>query len=114
MVYFFLSVLYLSTGVAWLNDTNHDFGEIEKARPVQHDFTFINTGTDSLYIDNVRTSCGCTDTEWPPRGIATDSTEIIRVHYDSKDNGYFQKKIRVYFRGIRKPSLLTIEGNIIE
>ncbi len=112
---FFAGFFLLSSfSVDWINDTNHDFGEIPYGESVVYEFPFKNRGTEVLVIDNVRSSCGCTATEWSQEAIAPDSTGVIKVDYDAKDIGYFYKKIKVYFKGIRKPEKLTIEGDIVE
>lgn len=98
----------------WTNDTHHDFGDIPYGKAVKYQFQFKNTGDEPLVIDNVRSSCGCTLTDWPQDPVLPDSTGIILVDYDAKDKGYFYKKIKVYFQGLRKAEKLTIEGDIVE
>ena len=98
----------------WTNDTHHDFGDIPYGKSVKYRFSFINKGEEAVVIDNVRSSCGCTLSEWPQDPILPDSTGIIKVDYDAKDKGYFYKKLKVYFQGVRKAQILSIEGDIVE
>ena len=42
------------------NETEHDFGEIERNIPVETTFTYKNTGNAPLVITDIKTSCGCT------------------------------------------------------
>jgi hypothetical protein len=112
---FLLSFLVLpELAVEWTNDTHYDFGDLPYGKAVQYEFPFKNVGDEALVIDNVRASCGCTLTDWPQDPIAPDSTGVILVDYDAKDKAYFYKKIKVYFQGIRKAEILTIEGDIVE
>ena len=96
--------------VEWQTDMTHDFGDLERGNPVTFDFTFRNTGPDSLYIDNVRTACGCTSPEWEDVMVPPDSLGYIHIEYDADDAGYFNKWIKVYFNGYRKAEKLFIEG----
>ncbi len=107
-------LLLQSLSVDWVDDTHYDFGEISYGIPVIYDFPFKNTGTEALIIDNVRASCGCTAIEWTQEPVLPDSMGYITVDYDAKDRGYFQKKIKVYFKGIRGAEKLTIEGEVID
>ncbi|MCB0635125.1 MAG: DUF1573 domain-containing protein [Lewinella sp.] len=115
---FLLSILWLSwtlppnAPVEWETDQTRDFGDIPYGEPAVAVFTFRNTGTDSLYIDNVRTSCGCTVPDWQDHLIPPDSTGAVRVEYDGEDSGYFRKWIKVYFNGYRKAERLYIEGYV--
>lgn len=98
--------------VAWEADKVYDFGDITKGDTVQMVFTFRNTGTDSLYIDNVRTACGCTSPDWADVQVAPDSLGRVHIEYDAEDTGYFSKWIKVFFNGYRKPEKLYIEGYV--
>ncbi|MEL7123153.1 MAG: DUF1573 domain-containing protein [Bacteroidota bacterium] len=110
-----LMFLFLgTTNLLWLTEIDYDFGQVTYDTPVNIAFEYQNTGSDSLYIDNVRTSCGCTTSEWSYEAVAPDSIGVIHVSYDSRDMGKIKKKIKVYFRSVRKPHILTIEGTVIE
>jgi hypothetical protein len=39
---------------------SYDFGSIPAGEKVSHDFIIYNTGDDTLVINDVRASCGCT------------------------------------------------------
>jgi hypothetical protein len=108
----FFSVFLLSSPVKWLGDTEHDFGEINYKEPVVHTFRFRNTGEEALIIDNVRTGCGCTAIDWSYEPIPAGEESVIEVEFDAGKQGYFYKKIKVYFHGIKKPAILSIEGNV--
>jgi hypothetical protein len=100
--------------VIWQVPTTHDFGDLERGVPKTTVFTFRNTGSDSLYIDNVRPECGCTSPEWEDVRVPPDSLGHIMIEYDADDKGYFNKSIKVYFNGYRKAEWLWIEGWVEE
>ncbi len=114
LLWFFLLIVSFSTEVSWLSPLEHDFGDIIQFQPVQQSFEFKNEGDAPLLIDNVRTTCGCTATNWPEDPIPPGKQAAIEVEYDAKKAGYFEKPIKVYFHGIRKPVRLRVEGYVVE
>jgi hypothetical protein len=100
--------------VIWLEEVEHDFGDVWREQPVRHAFTFRNVSGTPLYIDNVRTACGCTGTIWSREPIAPDSVSTILVEYDARQLGYFRKYARVYFRGQRKAEKLWVSGFVVQ
>ena len=98
-------------GITW-NTLNHDFGEIRQGNGVVFDFIFTNNTPDSLTIDNIRTTCGCTAASWQENAVQPHTASIIPVQFDASESGYFEKTIKVYFKKIRKPVLLAISGEV--
>jgi hypothetical protein len=96
--------------VEWLSSTTHDFGEIPQGIPVRHTFHFRNRGEAPLIIDNVRPSCGCTTPEWPDSPVPVDSTASITVEFNANMPGYFNKLVKVYYRGRRGADRLYLSG----
>jgi hypothetical protein len=99
-----------TSSVFWLNEPEHDFGWMAKGTPQTHLFQFKNTSTDSLHIETIRTTCGCTAPTWSEAAIAPDSIGVVAIEYDAQRAGYFKKKIKVFFAEQRKAELLLIEG----
>lgn len=100
--------------VQWQGELVYDFGDIQHERAVEVVFHFKNLSADSLRIDNVRASCGCTTPDWADLAIPPDSTGYIHIEYDAEDVGFFSKSIKVYFNGYRKAEKLKIEGYVVE
>ncbi len=100
--------------VEWLTETTHDFGSLRHEKPQTFNFRYRNVSKDSLWVDNVRASCGCTSPDWEDAAVAPGEQGLIKVEYDARDEGYFYKKIKVYFSGQRKPEILYIEGDVIK
>jgi hypothetical protein len=96
--------------VEWLTPTLHEFGDVILKEAVKHEFRFRNISKEPIVIDNVRPSCGCTIPDWEEQPIAPDSVGVIKLEYDSRDLGYFKKKIKVYFSGQRKAEILYVDG----
>ena len=102
------------SAVSWLGPTTYEMGDLIHKEAATHEFRFRNISSDTLYIDNVRPSCGCTFSDWNKAPIPPDSTGSIRVEYDARDIGYFKKKLKVYFSNQRRAEVLWLEGWVVD
>lgn len=89
-----------------------DFGEILADKSVSTIFEFSNTGESSLLIKEVTTSCGCTVPEWPKGIIKPHESGEIKIVYDAKYPGRFNKTITVVYNGRKSPQQLIIKGEV--
>lgn len=114
--YIFLIVSFLpdTSKVAWLGPTAHSFGELQKGKTVTHVFEFKNISDSPLVIDNVRTDCGCTASDWEEEPVPIQEKGRITIHFDALKTGYFKKRITVWIKGMKKPEKLSIEGEVKE
>lgn len=115
-LFFILAHTLLLNGAAlvWLTPTSHDFGAIPKNQSVKYIFEFKNMSKEPLVIENVRTDCGCTATDWDEEPVGVAQNGKITVLYDAVKTGIFYKKLTVWIKGQRKPEKLIIEGNVLE
>ncbi len=98
--------------VRWLTEQDHDFGEISAGKPVSFVFRFKNISADTLILQTVRTTCGCTAARYTEGPIAPDTEGEVIIEYDAAQGGSFRKKIRVFFDRQRKPEILWIGGEV--
>lgn len=94
--------------------TTHNFGSIKKKEDASYAFVFKNTGNGPLIISNVTTSCDCTTPEWPKQPVMPGKTGTVKVGYDTKDAGVFNKTITVMSNATNNPVTLTIQGDVYE
>lgn len=99
--------------VAIFKEPTHDFAKIKEGAPTICEFVFTNKNTKPIVLSNVMTSCGCTVPEWPRTPIAPNKTGSIKVTYDSRRLGYFEKTIQVFVQGFNVPALLKIKGEVL-
>ena len=99
--------------VLWEADS-HNFGEIPQNKPVSVDFKFTNTGDSPLVITEVKTSCGCTASNYPKTAIQPGKTSKITVDYNAKKLGVFSKTISVVTNADEQTKTLYIKGTVIE
>jgi len=105
------AVLKSGTEVVGLKETAWNFGKIPQGRPVTHVFMVTNTGAETLSLENVQASCGCTTPEWDHKPIAPGAQSEIRVGYNAQAEGAFEKTISIFYnKGQLKT--LTIRGEV--
>ncbi|HYM92991.1 MAG TPA: DUF1573 domain-containing protein [Chitinophagaceae bacterium] len=94
-----------------LKENEFDFTKIPQGKPVYHIFEVVNTGKDSLKLDDVKASCGCTTPEWSPEPIAPGSTAEIKVGYNAASEGYFEKFITITYNS-NQTKQIKIKGTV--
>ena len=73
----------------------HDFGTFEQNGNGTYEFKFTNTGEAPLIISNSKGGCGCTVPIWPKAPIAPGASDVIKVKYDTKRIGAFNKSVTI-------------------
>ena len=89
-----------------------DYGKITKDANGEREFVFKNTGKEPLIITNCVGSCGCTVPVWPKTPIAPGEKASIKVKYDTRRVGLFQKTVTVTSNAGTPTKVLTIKGNV--
>ena len=97
--------------VLTLKETQFDFGQIQQGRPVIHEFEVINSGADSLKLENVQASCGCTTPVWKKDPVAPAAATKIQVGYNAAAEGPFEKLVTIFYNG-GQTKAITIKGNV--
>lgn len=92
--------------------TTFDFGKIEFASDGTCLFKFTNVSEEPLIINVVRTSCGCTNPEWPKDPLKPGDQGEIKVTYNTKIEGSFQKNVTVFCNAVNSPVKLLIKGEV--
>ena len=116
---FLLFALSYSTmaqnGKIKFDKTTHDFGTIkEEMGKATAKFVFTNVGTDDLKIVNVRTSCGCTASDYSKGVIKPGEKGYVTAIYSTAHRpGPFRKSITVTVNDADHPnSVLFIKGTV--
>jgi cyclophilin family peptidyl-prolyl cis-trans isomerase len=96
------------------NKETHDYGIIKYNADPYCVFEFKNTGNEALLITEARGSCGCTVPEWPKEPIAPGATGMLKVTYDTKRVGSFQKSVTITSNAVNDPvKVVNIKGEIL-
>jgi hypothetical protein len=94
-----------------LKETVYDFGKIQQGRPVTHDFDIMNTSADTLKLEDVRASCGCTTPVWKRDAVAPNGSTKITVGYNAYSEGPFEKTVTIAYNGGQN-KVITIKGAV--
>jgi len=94
-------------------ELTYDYGTIEVGSPGDSEFKFTNNMKTALVINNVKPSCGCTIANWPKEPILPGKTGVIKLNYNTKIPGTFNKTITVSSNAKNATVILRIKGNVI-
>lgn len=97
----------------WDKDT-HDFGDIEKGKPVTYEFTFTNTTKQTILVTNVKPSCGCTAANYTKTPIKPGEKGMVAATYNAASPAPFHKTITVTTNEEgAAPKVLIIKGKVL-
>ncbi len=94
-------------------EVSYDFGTVPQGSIVKHVFKFKNVGTDTLRIEQVKTSCGCTAAE-SSKIIAPNAEGQIAVTYNAGSAlGKTSKTVSVHSNDVEaQQRSVTVHGVI--
>jgi len=98
-------------------ETDYDFGVVEEGKPAVHIFKLQNVGDDTLVIDRVRSSCGCTAALLSEKQIPPGGEAEVKVTFNTTGRGgqTFHKTVSIYSNDPEQPKLvLHIRGKVKE
>ena len=93
-----------------------DFGTVKYDGNGVREFKVKNIGKSPLTITNVQGQCGCTATTiegkpgWPQEPILPGKTASIKVKYDTKRPGPFEKNVTVSSNSKEPSKVVKIKG----
>ncbi len=93
--------------------TSYDFGKVKLNKPVEHEFSFRNTGDQPLIISKVKASCGCTVANYTKEPIAPGEYGKVSARYDAAKVGTFNKTVSVTANTGNEVVVLKINGEVI-
>lgn len=98
--------------IKWVDET-HDFGDIEKGKPVSYEFSFVNTTKQTVLLTNVKASCGCTATNYTKTPVKPGEKGTVTATYNAAAPGNFHKTVTVTTNEEgAAPKVLIIKGTV--
>lgn len=99
-----------------VDNPKFDFGEVFQGEKVSHAFEFVNVGDETLNIDRVRSSCGCTAVLVSEKSVRPGEKGEIRTSFDStRFRGAVTKTIYLYSNDPVRPTMqFQIKGKVLE
>ena len=89
-----------------------DVGRTGWQKPVTAVFELRNKSHKKLHIYKVVPDCNCTVVDYP-KGEIADKFQI-RMTYDARQLGHFNKQAAVYSNGSKKPVYIEMKGVVLE
>jgi hypothetical protein len=104
---------------AWLEipeGTKFSFGDVYRGVVVERNLTLKNAGTDTLVINRVDASCGCTGTVLSDRRLPKGGTGTLQITFNSKNfSGPIHKTVTVNSNAANTPQLfIEFTANVID
>ena len=81
-------------------------------QPITATFELRNKGMRRLIIESVKPDCGCTAVEFP-REVGANDKFTIRMTYDARQLGHFQKMAVIKSNGSKDDVYLTMKGVVL-
>ena len=110
-----LGSLVVAQGKIAFKNTVHNFGKIqEELGRVEAEFVFYNKGTVPVKLTSVKSSCGCTTSDWTRDEVAPgDSGKVKAIYNPDNRPGPFEKGIVVTTDAVPSSFILRIQGDVI-
>jgi hypothetical protein len=105
----------VQSAIKW-DQEMHDFGDIEKGKPVTYAFTFTNTTKETVLITNVRPACGCTAADYTKTPIKPGEKGMVAATFNAATGGMFQKSVTITTteNGVEAIKTVSFKGKVIE
>lgn len=100
------------TGIQF-DKASHNFGKIPKGINKTVVFNFTNLNAKPAVIEFANAECGCTQPVYDMNPIVKGKTGTVKVTYTAPTMGSFRKKVTIKFAGIKEPTELVIEGEVV-
>ena len=90
-----------------------DIGRTGYEVPVTATFELKNKGSRKLIIQDVKSDCNCTRVEFPKGEIGSGDKFTIRMTYDSRMLGHFNKQAAIISNATKEPFYITMKGVVL-
>ena len=116
MLIFLSGSLAFAAPILQANELKYDFGEVFQGEKVRHVFEFVNAGDETLKIERVRSSCGCTAVLVSEKSIPPGGKGELQANFDSaRFRNTVSKTIYLYSNDPVRPVMqFYIKGKVLE
>lgn len=116
VLFLILCSLYYSTASAQRLSITKDVIDIGRTGyevPVTATFELKNKGLRKLVIRDVKPDCNCTRVEFPKEEIGIGDNFTIKMTYDARMLGHFNKQAAIISNASDKPVYITMTGVVL-
>ena len=89
-----------------------ELGTISKNGVYKDSVKITNIGKDTLFIEDIQSSCECTQVDWKKEPIAPSETVWLYITFRSDMIGEFERYVTVYSNVKQSPIEIPIKGTI--
>lgn len=89
-----------------------DFGNLKVGDVKVVTITYKNIGKKPLILDDVISSCDCTEVEWSKAPVMPGKTGTIKATYTAKNVGLISKRITVLSNANTDRVILQLKGEV--
>ena len=89
-----------------------DFGTLKVGDVKVVTVTYKNIGKKPLILDDVISSCDCTEVEWSKAPVMPGKTGTIKATYTAKNEGLISKRITVLSNANTDRVILQLKGEV--
>jgi hypothetical protein len=97
--------------VLQVQNATHDFGSIPQGKPVTYQYVMYNRTADTIRLQHVEASCGCTTPHWSAKPVPPGDSTLLPVTYNAAGDGIFTKAITLFYTN-NLHQLLYIKGEV--
>lgn len=96
-----------------VTDATVDVGRTGYEMPVTATFELRNRGLRKLLIEDVKPDCSCTRVEYPKEEIGVGERFTIKMTYDARQLGHFNKQAAILSNASKQPVYITMTGIVL-
>ena len=89
-----------------------DFGTLKVGDVKVVTITYKNIGKKPLILDDVISSCDCTEVEWSKAPVMPGKTGTIKATYTAKNVGLISKRVTVLSNANTDRVILQLKGEV--
>ena len=89
-----------------------DFGTLKVGDVKVVTITYTNIGKKPLILDDVISSCDCTEVEWSKAPVMPGKKGTIKLTYTAKDKGIISKRLTVLSNANTDRVILQMKGEV--
>ncbi len=112
------AIIYILSAISVIGGTTFNAGDVKEGTPVIHTFKAVNTGKDTVFITEIRRTCGCTTTETSKKVLLPGDTFDLTVRVNTYGfYGPVSKSVYLFYSTQKKGKKhlkLTIRAHIFK
>lgn len=94
-----------------VENPSHYLGYLPQGKPVNYTFVLYNHSKDTVQLQHVEASCGCTTPHWNANPVPPGDSTLLPITYNASGEGLFTKSITLFYTN-NLHQMLYIKGEV--